>query len=177
MTRWSWWCCLALSACGDPQLIDHDGQDDLIERVDLVDIEDWELVEPEDDPVPGRPPELLPCSPAAAVIEDDGLELLTEVCSWITVAAPLLQPVRRGDPIELLLFHGALNAPTPATASMELWSSAGRLWHQRVPVPGPARIFDVELSAAVDLEAGELVFVHVHNHGDNVYTLGHLRRP
>lgn len=144
---------------------------------DLALAEDWALLAPEDDPVPGRPFDLPPCSTLALAVEAGAIELATDTCSWITVAAESRVNVRAGDPIELFLFHSALTAPEPATSVLEIRLGDEIAWEERLAIPGTTNFFETTIESPTALSRGGLVYLHVHNHGANTYTLGHLRIP
>ena len=144
---------------------------------DLALPEDWVVIAPEEDPVEGNPL-TEPCPPRAAVVEAGALELDTVDCPWITVRAESRARVRPGQEIELLLIHTALSATEPAEAVLQLYlnDTDSPVWEKRLPVPSPNGFYAETVQLSDKLRAGEPIYFHVHNHGANNYTIGHLRR-
>lgn len=158
---------LALCACG--------------ETGDLVLAEDWSLVPPSEDPVPGRPADAAACPSRAITIEAGALEADTAICGWITAEASARFRVRKGRELDLFVFHRALTAPEPAEAIMgiNLGQPSGEAqdwtWGEAVPVPSRDDFYKEILVVEETIEEGDPLIFHVHNHGANTYTLGHLR--
>ena len=142
---------------------------------DLVLADDWVLVHPDDDPTEGVPADQAPCPRRAASVEAGALELDTAVCDWITVEAPSRLRVRAGTELELFFFHAALSANEPAEAVMEVHIGEGTTWTHTAPVPSSSAFYDEVLVLEQTLRPDDPLVLHVHNHGANTYTLGHVR--
>jgi hypothetical protein len=141
----------------------------------LVLPEDWVLVDPEDDPWPGVPPEAEACSRRALRVEVGTIELDTAVCDWITATAPARIDVRPGRALELLAWHAPLVAEDVAEATMGVRTEAGAVWEVEVPVPAASAFYDVQVTVPERVREGDPLYLHVHNHGNNSYRLAHLR--
>ena len=137
----------------------------------------FELVPPSEDPVPDRPDDATACPRRAAAVEAGALELDSTACDWITVRAPSLLKVRKGQEVELFFFHAPLAAEEPAEAVMEIRIGDEVWWRQVAQIPASDAFYEETLEAPAAVEEGDAIVLHVHNHGSNTYTLGHLRVP
>ena len=152
-----------LTACGRP------------DWRDLALAEDWSLVAPADDPWPGRPPEAAACPERTAYEESGSIEIDTNLCDWVTLTAPARWAVAADEPVQMLFFHSALAAEAPTEAVMAIAFGETEVWSLTSPVPSASAFFTPDLTSPVDVEVGDPLVLHVHNHGANTYQLGHLR--
>lgn len=115
------------------------------------------------------------CDPAGVFVEEGLLEVRTALCGYAVLGQPSQVALAAGDEIELLLYHSALTAQTPAEAHVALTLDGALLWEQAVPIPSPSDVYSHTLVAPAHAAAGAPVVLHLHNHGSNAWNLGHLR--
>lgn len=132
---------------------------------------DWALVEPEKDPIPGRPTHAGACEHGAFRLETDVLELDTGVCPWITVAAPAQRPLAAGTTLTIALLHDNLISNTSALSTFIIGTATTTLYERTVPIPRPAQFVEGAITLTEPVPEGALIYVHVRNHGANTYTL------
>ena len=150
------------------------------EAVWLVDHAQWTAVEPGDDPFDDRP-DAVDCPTSSWAVEVDGdgvaLEVDTGLCNYLCATQPSEVDVVAGQAIEVSWSHAALDAGAEATAEGHIALVLGEdtvLWDVVVPIPSPAETYSAEVTAEADIPAGTPVWFHVHNHGDNTWTIREL---
>ncbi len=144
------------------------------ERTSLIDLERFELMAAPDDPFDDRPGNPEPCASRAYLTEDLGGErvfsVYTELCSYATFMQPTVVPVRRGEFLNLRLWHFALLAPEAAEAHLVVGiDGTGGALDERIAIPAESALMRKSWQAPQDYPAGTPVYFHVHNHGDNEY--------
>ena len=148
--------------------------------VDLVVLDDreaWaEIVDAASDPFVDHRPATVGCIDATWIAEAGGLELSTELCSYIALEQPSLAPLSAGDTIHLEVFHFDLTAPSPTQAHWAIAIGDEVVWSMSPPVPSAAGYFSEDIVLATDHPQGTPVVVHLHNHGQNTYGVKLLQR-
>ena len=145
------------------------------EQADLVTASGWvESVRP--DPLASHREHDLACLPEGVRVEGGTLEVETGPCPYADLDHPLAAPVREGDRIEVLGWHGALAAEEPAEAHIALLLGRVILWERTLPIPSEADVWADEVIAPTSGEEGDPLRLHLHNHGPNSWNLRHVRR-
>ena len=146
-------------------------------RGSLVAHDSWEIALAEDDPWSDRP-EGVVCPDDAHMPELLGAEPVFSVdtggCTYITARQPALRDVAKGETIVARVWHFALNAGESAEAHVALRIGDSSVLDQTVPIPSEGGLIarsDVALQA---FAAGTPIFFHLHNHGDNSWSLVEL---
>ncbi len=146
-------------------------------RVDLVDAEEWQLVEEADDPFEDRP-DGFRCLEASYRAQDLGGERVfdveTDTCEYITVTQPSLADVLAGDFLKARVFHFDLRAPSPAEAHVAIGIGSDVPVDVRVPIPSEGALIGPVWQAPRDIAAGTPVYFHLHNHGTNSWAMVEL---
>ena len=158
-----------------------------LEWVDLVDHLAWVAVEEAvDDPFAemGRP-ETIACEmyfgwTPALFLDGRALDIDLAYCDWLALEQPLNQALPAGTTMQVLMYHYDLTAPEAAESYMAVAMDGEVVWENTVVIPGgseagPAEVYAVEFELPMDVEEGEQVVVHVHNHGQNSYVFTQLR--
>jgi len=118
--------------------------------------------------------------PADATCDDAGyyfepitqaLEVQTELCNYVTLRQPTLEPLEPGDQIRVQGYHGDLTAPEPSEGYLGLAIAGELAWELSVPIPSAAAEFDQTFTCDRSLPAGVELQLHVHNHGANSWDL------
>lgn len=147
------------------------------EPVELVLAQRWRaLDDPADDPLASHRPDPLVC-PSAGWGEEFGvLEVRTAECNYLSVEQPLAAPLTVGDTLRLRVWWQNLIALEPATGHLALSIDGELLWELEVEIPGASDAREFEFPSPVSAEAGATVNFHLHNHGQNTWTLAELAR-
>jgi hypothetical protein len=149
------------------------------EPVYVIDISAFEELPDTDDPFSASVPEHLPCAPPAYVVEQDPagfstLEIRTDVCNYLTLQEPTRVPIRRGDTLQILMWHNTLATQESARAYAAIRVCDHEAWSVEVPIPSPAQSFTPTWRAPKDLPTGCPILLHIHNHGANSWRFGEL---
>lgn len=147
------------------------------ERVtkDLVDNSLWQQRAADDDPLASHRPAEVDCGIAGAFVEDTTLEINTNRCNYYAAAQPLLVDLQAGDTVTLELRHFDLVAPEPAVAHVYIAIGGDLVWEQNIEIPGPAFVYEAAWDVITNYPAGTPVDIHLHNHGQNTWTLAWIR--
>ncbi len=115
------------------------------------------------------------CPPAAWTIEGATVEIDTGACPLAVLEQPLLDDVQPGDTLELVFWHSQLVAEEEAEAHLALLVDGTVIYERLVPIPSDPEAYTEEITG-VSAEPGDLLQVHLHNHGANAWNLLHLER-
>ena len=143
----------------------------------LIEPERWEISSAEDDPFPDRPPDAS-CPAGAYMPERLGGEPVfsvdTGACSYLTARQPALRDVAPGETFVARVWHFALMADEAAEAHVALRIGDVALMDQTVQIPSAGGLLAVQQVAPRAFEAGTPIYFHLHNHGDNSWSLVEL---
>lgn len=146
--------------------------------LELVEAGAWRYAPLADDPLSDHQPGAVDCGIAGFLIERGELEMDTGSCNYLWLSQEALHAVAPGDRIALSLRHFDLTAPEPSQGHVALLFDGQLQWETRIDIPHAAQVLEVEFEAADALVRGGQVAVHLHNHGQNTWTLAHVRvRP
>lgn len=135
----------------------------------------WKAVAAADDPLATHRPATVMCPLGSGwLVEDQGFEVNTQACNYAMFSQPALAAVVPGARIVGSLYHFDLVSAEPATAHAALQVGETLIWEQEIAIPGPANAFTIDVPASFAADAGAPVYFHLHNHGQNNWTLGKL---
>jgi len=147
----------------------------------LVSAYSWTQSAPEDDPFADMRPEGVVCNEEGLIIEPategDALEIDTAVCDYVTLEQGALNEAKAGEELEIHIWHSELDADQPATGYVGLAIGDEIVWEREVPIPSEAGPIDDTITLDQPIAFGEPLRVHVHNHGDNAWTLLRIEIP
>lgn len=144
--------------------------------VDLVKPTLWQPQPAADDPLPAHRPDTVDCQLGIGwLVEETGFEVNTGACNYASFVQPTLVPVVRGAQISLDFYHFDLVAPEPATAHIAVLVGDHVIFEREIAIPGKAGVYPVDLVADFELPAGAPAVVHLHNHGQNTWTVASLQ--
>lgn len=144
------------------------------EIVPMIDHSMWQDMDPLADPLADHRPDPVACTIAGWFEEDDHLEVDTNQCNYVALVQPSLADMVEGENVELILYHFDLIAPEQATAHIAIMVDGQLLWEQDIAIPGDAGYFDLDFPAPFSAPRGSEVVFHLHNHGQNTWTLQDL---
>ena len=141
----------------------------------IVNWGDWKFADLETDPLRTHQPESIDCSPNAMQMEGEQLEIRTDFCNYAFLDFQANQDVSVDTTLAFLLLHTGLWAPEAATAHFALFHENAMLWESEFPIPSSSDFFYSELPLATEIEKGDTIRIHLHNHGPNDWKLGYLK--
>ena len=138
----------------------------------LIDHALWAPADPATDPLAAHRPPDPECGLGGWYIELGELEVNTAFCAYADLVQPALVPVPAGARLHLALRHYDLTAPAPAEAHAALFLGDALVWERLIPVPGPAAVYNDEVTLPAPAPLGAPVRLHLHNHGQNTWIFG-----
>ena len=142
----------------------------------LVFAQAWTESPADHDPVPEHRPREVICPSSAFSDEFGVLEASTGSCNYFALEQPLAEDLARGDRLRVQVWWSGLLAPEPGEGHLALFVDGEALWEVYVPIPSPAQARSFEFRSPVAAEAGARVSLHLHNHGQNSWTLAAVER-
>jgi hypothetical protein len=109
-------------------------------------------------------------------VEDGLVEFDTRACEAFSVRAALPTDLARGDLLEVVASHSALQAVAPASGRLHLRLDGEEVWRWTRPIPSTADATTALFEVMRPIPAGRWVGVHVSNHGANQWRLVSLTR-
>jgi hypothetical protein len=136
--------------------------------------ERWVRIAPAEDPFDDRPP-VVSCSATAVMAEtlaeENVYSVDTGACNYLTAMQPTVRAIAAGELLKVRLWHFELTADEPAEAHAALVIDGITLLDERVPIPSAGGLIVRELRAERDVAAGARAYFHLHNHGENSWSL------
>lgn len=108
------------------------------------------------------------------LVEEDAMEVRTEFCNYLSVSQQSLLDLEAGTDLELVLSHSALNFNAPATAHIAVSIAGTPIWDTTVDIPGASALLKEKLVLPFAVHRGDPIEVHLHNHGNNTWTVHSL---
>lgn len=182
-------CLLPLGAsCSPPPVCEQ--------KVQLVDHMLWTVVPAEDDPfVDGDPADFFRSADGGTAADDAGyrptrcpdsaygyiplggehsFDVDTGECSWGTAAQPLLGTITNGQMLRVRIWHFSQATFDAAVADVVIRVGDEDIFVEAVPIPASTGILGGEFPSPISASAGEAVYWHVGNHGDNSWNIVEL---
>ena len=126
------------------------------------------------DVLPYERPDPVDCPLATWGPEWGRLEIQTGACNYLFLRQPSLAPIDRGDALEVVVFHDALDAAEPAQGHVALLIEDEVVWEQTVDIPAEAEVLQEQIPIDESWPEGAAIGLHLHNHGYNAWTLAEL---
>ena len=82
-----------------------------------------------------------------------------------------LNAAEAGEELQIRIWHSELNADEPAIGYVGLAIGEDIVWEGEVSIPSEAGPLEGTITLTDSIELGEPLRVHVHNHGENTWTL------
>lgn len=142
--------------------------------VALIDHDLWWPVSSGADPFDDRP-ESVDCDPKAfgteLIAPSETFFVKTQGCDYLTVTQPLAASIAQGDTVQVHAWHFDLTAPAASEAHLAVMIAGHTVWETYVPIPSDSELLVDTWTAPEEIAAGENIYFHVHNHGNNEYNL------
>ena len=142
---------------------------------EIVNWAEWQFAKTDDDPFSEHQPDTIDCSPAAMQMEGEQLEIQTDFCNYAFLKWEANQPVDTDTTLAFLMLHSGLWAPEAALAHAALLHEKNILWEEQFPIPSSGDFFYSEITLEQPISQGDLIRLHLHNHGPNDWKLGYLK--
>lgn len=144
-------------------------------RVSLIEPLAWDVQPKNRDIWLDHRPEDIDCPrDTGFLVEDDELEIRTEFCNYLSLSQQSLLDMPSGTELEFTMSHSDLNFNAPATAHVALSINSTTIWESNVDIPSPNAIIKETLTLPIGVSRGDPIAIHVHNHGDNTWTIHSL---
>jgi hypothetical protein len=140
--------------------------------VPLVSPMAWQPVPEPDDPLASHRPAEVACPLGGWLYEPQGLEVNTSQCNYAMFTQPSQAAIVPGARFVASLYHFDLIAAEPASAHVAILVGDALVWEQDIAIPGKANAYALDLTLDFTAPAGTPVYFHLHNHGQNTWTLG-----
>jgi len=134
----------------------------------------WQQVPAADDPLVSHRPAEVSCALGSWVHEPQGLEVNTATCNYAMFTQPAQVAIVPGARLQASVYHFDLAAEAPATAHVALLIGETLVWEQDIAIPGKANAYAIDLPLDFAAAAGTPVYFHLHNHGQNTWTMGSI---
>lgn len=154
--------------------VESGAEDAALHETSLIDHQAWRTYAADLDPLPDHQPEELDCGLAGWFIERGFLEINTGSCNYSLLEHPSLLDMPKGAEVQFELWHFDLLAAEPATAHVALLFGDDVQWEAEIAIPQYGTVRNESFHATRALAAGEPVRFHLHNHGQNTWTLGNV---
>lgn len=146
--------------------------------VPLIDHAHWREYSAREDPLASHQPEHIDCGRAGWYVEPAFevplLEIDTNYCNYVLLEHPLLVDLAKGDVVSVEVRHYDLLAPEPAAAHLAIWFADSLEWESYVSIPSAAAVEVAHWRVKHARKAGEVVRLHLHNHGQNTWLIAAL---
>ena len=156
------------------------GGDTAVVGIPVVAMDGWETVSEADDPFAAQRQSWHYCDPSGIDVEEvqsgQALAVDTGLCNFATVRQPMVVALRPGDTLRLELWHGLLDAPEVATATVVVATPDRELLRGTFPIPSPSQQTALTTTVDVAVSAGTTLYLHLNNHGDNAWNFLTLER-
>lgn len=144
------------------------------EFASLIDHQAWTQIDAAGDPLAEHRPTAVECGLGGWYLEDESLEVDTNLCNYLALAQPSLATITEGRGVRLGFYYFNLVAPDPALAHIAMLVDGQLLWEREVEIPGDAQVLELEFESPLSAPLGAEVVFHLHNHGQNTWVLQNL---
>lgn len=127
------------------------------------------------DPEPSHDPGL-PCGAGGFVEELGGVEVDTEVCPYAVLSQPILADLEAGDTVSINWWHSDLVYGEEAEGHLLLTLNGEVFYEHFAAIPSDATAYLEEVTPRLEAAEGDLMVLHLHNHGFNTWNLFTVER-
>jgi hypothetical protein len=152
----------------------YGGSSDIL-RIALAEPEAWDVQSRNRDVFLDHRPDEVDCARDSGwLVEDGTLEVRTEFCNYLSLTQQSLVALEVGTELELVLSHSELNFNAPSSAHVAVSVADATIWETSIAIPSDNKLLKETLALPVGIERGDPIEVHLHNHGDNAWTIHSL---
>lgn len=128
------------------------------------------------DPLPSHRPTDPSCPAGSVLVEGGSIEVNTGICHYAWLQQPIAADLRPGDTVELVFWHSTLVADGPAEGHIALFVGEHALYDRVVSIPSDAAAYTETADVDFSVPEGEILTLHLHNHGVNTWNLLRVER-
>ncbi len=144
-------------------------------RVALIQAQAWDTMSRSRDFFIDHRPSRVECSRDTGwLVEDGDLEIRTEFCNYLSLTQQSLLNIDAGTEVELALSHSDLDFNAPSSAHLAISIAGSVIWEANIAIPSDGKIIKESLVLTDAISAGDPIDLHLHNHGNNAWTLHSL---
>lgn len=169
MTRLpSWLLTLSLVGCGGDKSV----EDVQSRQVVIAPFVTLSQIEKAEDHLSTHRPESVDCNDLTGwYVEDGVLEVNTAECDYLALVEPAAAPAHAGEILKTRLSFFDLTAPEASSAHIALMVETDIIWEQIIPIPTNAQVLELAVELDRNIQEGDLMGIHLHNHGQNTWNL------
>jgi hypothetical protein len=146
-----------------------------IVRIALVEPKAWDIQPKNRDAFLDHRPDAVNCEQKTGwLVEEEDLEVRTEYCNYLSISQNSLLDLAAGTELVFALSHSELNFKAPATAHFAISIAGSPIWETTVDIPSAPAIIKPKIVLPFSVRRGDSIEVHLHNHGDNTWTIHSL---
>jgi hypothetical protein len=144
-------------------------------HISLIEAEAWDRQPKNRDAFPGHHPDDVNCEQDTGwLVEEEDLEVRTEFCNYLSVSQNSLLDLAVGTELEFAMSHSELNFNAPATAHFAISIGGSPVWETTIDIPSANAIIKPTIVLPFAVSRGDSIEIHLHNHGDNTWTIHSL---
>ncbi|MGI9289078.1 MAG: hypothetical protein ACR2P1_27140 [Pseudomonadales bacterium] len=144
----------------------------VLNRVSLINQNAWDLQTRVRDSLSDHRPASVSCPAGNGwEVEDGELEVSSEFCNYLSLTQQSLLQLTAGQEVEVSLSHSELNFNAPSTAHVAVTIGGNTVFDKVVDIPSAQKLYKEKFALTADVAFGDEIVLHLHNHGDNAWTL------
>jgi hypothetical protein len=144
-------------------------------RIALVEAIAWDTQPKNQDAFFDHRPDVIDCARDRGWFAEEGaVEIRTEFCNYASLTQQALLDLDSGTTLELRFSHSELNFNAPSSAHVAISVAGVAIWEKTFAIPDESELFKETLTLPVAVKSGDSIELHIHNHGDNTWTLHSL---
>lgn len=171
---------IQLSAAEDNKLIawttgqPYEGANEIL-RIALIEGKAWDTQPKSQDEFFDHRPDEIDCERDTGWFVEEGvLEVRTEFCNYASLGQQALLDLESGTELALNFSHSILNFNAPSSAHVAISIAGVAIWDKTIAIPNESTLYTETISLPVAVSRGDLIEMHIHNHGANAWTLHKL---
>lgn len=167
----AWLIFVSISGCSGEKVADEP----TTERIVIAPLVALSALSEEADRLAAHRPASVDCNNLTGwYVEDGRLEANTAECNYLALVEPAARDAHAGEVLKTQLSHFDLTAAEAAEAHIALLVESDIIWEHTVPIPADAHILEISIPLERDIREGDLIGIHLHNHGQNSWNLSPL---
>jgi hypothetical protein len=144
-------------------------------RIPLVEALAWDVQPRYQDVFPEHRPEEVACRRDEGwLVEEDALEVRTGSCNYGSLTQQALLALEAGTEVQFAFSHSQLNFNAPSEAHVALSIGGTTIFDTVIPIPSENNLVKESILLPVAVSVGDPIEIHIHNHGDNAWTVHSL---